>query len=67
MNIPLGSKEHHELMAQFERDFRLKSPERETDPAYMRQGFLYSNGEINQQFLAYRMGYTFGRAREARE
>ena len=57
----LGSREHDDLLAQFERDHKLKNPSRTKDAVYVRQGYLYDNGELCVQFRSYRMGYAFGK------
>ena len=56
----LNTKEHYDLMIQFEKDFKYKI-ERE-DRNLWRNGVIYQNGETNNLFLAYRIGYTLGKA-----
>ena len=68
----LDSKEHYDLMAEFEKLFRSQSQggmwqfrgrvERERDKALWAKGYVYENGEVNQQFLAFRAGYMLGKA-----
>jgi hypothetical protein len=63
--MQLGSKEHYDLMDQFERefkqDFRL---DREKDREWWRQGHCYENGEASKAFNAYIRGYSLGKAVE---
>lgn len=58
----LKSKEHYDLMAQFEREFKHKRLDREKNKELWAIGHVYENGEVNDLFLAYRLGYTFGQA-----
>ena len=59
----LGSKEHDELLAQFERvsRLRLREADRVKDKEWQRKGQFYNNGEINRDFINYRNGYSFGK------
>lgn len=57
----LKSKEHYDLMAQFENDCkpgRLDKEPRESWP----RGVIYQDGQVNALFLVYRMGYAYGKA-----
>ena len=61
MNI--NNKEHDDLMVQFERDMEIKGPYLHREPKELwPKGYVYGHGETNKLFLAYRMGYSFGRA-----
>lgn len=57
----LLTREHYELMDQFEREFagegRMDKEGRELWAA----GNIYQNGHVNDLFLAYRRGYSFGK------
>lgn len=55
------AREHYELMAMFEREFKDLRLDRE-DKAYWPKGNVYQNGETNKLFLAYRRGFAYGRA-----
>ena len=61
--MSLTSKEHYELMSQFEKDFsgdhRL---DREKDKALWAKGHVYECGKANEIFLAYRRGHAYGQA-----
>ena len=59
--MTLTSKEHHELMEQFEREFRYRRVDREPK-AIWPQGNVYQDGVTNELFLAYRRGYALARA-----
>ena len=62
--MTLGSREHEEIIAMFDREFshlRLDKEARE----FWNQGNIYQNGEANNLFLAYRKGFAFGKATAA--
>lgn len=57
--MKLLDKEHYDLMEIFESDrgFSLtKEPKR-----LWAQGHVYQNGHINDQFIAFRKGYAYGK------
>jgi hypothetical protein len=56
----LNTKEHYDLMAKFERDFRYERLEREDHDMWAKNR-IYKNGNMNNLFLAYRMGYAYGK------
>lgn len=56
----LTTKEHYDLMAQFEREFSGRM-DRE-DKSLWPQGYVYQDGHVNNLFLAYRRGYSFCKA-----
>lgn len=58
--MTLTSKEHYDLMAQFEREFSHRRVEKEADKARWAKGNVYQDGTVNELFLAYRRGYSFG-------
>lgn len=60
--MQLHTKEHYDLMAQFERTFQNERLDRETDKELWIKGRIYQSGETNKLFLAYRLGYAFGKA-----
>ena len=55
----LKSKEHYELMAQFEREYQHERLDREPKDLWPK-GRLYQDGRVNSLFLAYRRGYSLG-------
>lgn len=61
----LTSREHYELMACFEREYRGMRLDKEEKSRWV-HGNLYQDGQVNALFLAYRRGYAFaqGQARE---
>lgn len=61
----LKTKEHYELMAQFEKEFKNRSIDREKDKNLWETGELYINGETNKLFKAYRSGYIYGKVSNA--
>lgn len=56
----LMTKEHYELMACFEREFKGRMDKE--DKALWSRGAIYQDGGINQMFLAYRRGYALGKS-----
>jgi len=62
----INSKEHYDLMDQFEKGFyylRLDKEERKL----WQNGIIYQNGETNNLFKAYREGYALGKVVERDE
>jgi hypothetical protein len=58
----LFTKEHYDLMAQFERDYKYRRLEREKDKAlWGKLQRIYENAKVNNLFLAYRKGYALGK------
>ncbi len=57
----LHTKEHRDLMNQFERDFHYLCIDRESKELWNRK-IIYQNGKTNEIFLSYRLGYSFGKA-----
>jgi len=55
----LHTKEHQDLMAQFEREFHGRRLDRE-DKSFWARGIIYQDGQTNELFLAYRRGYALG-------
>lgn len=55
----LLSKEHYDLMAQFEREHSGRFDKE--DKALWPNGFIYQDGHVNELFLAYRRGYEYAR------
>lgn len=59
----LNTIEHDELISQFERDFRITGGRARKEPKELwKSGHLYCHGETNELFLAYRIGYAYGKA-----
>lgn len=56
----LFSKDHYELMAMFEKEFKHHRLDRERKELWSK-GHIYENGETNFLFLAYRKGYSYGK------
>lgn len=57
----IKTKEHYDLMAQFEADFKHLPLAREAKDDWSR-GILYQNGNTNELFKVYRYGYAYGKA-----
>ena len=60
----LITREHYELIDQFERDLEIKGYyARKESKDLWSKGVIYCHGETNDMFLAYRHGYAFGKAK----
>ncbi len=57
----IGSKEHYELLAQFEKNFSHMRLDREQDKSLWKIGQVYEDGETNALYTAYILGYMHGR------
>ena len=64
-DMKLITKEHADLMAQFEKAFNLKGRqvEKESKKLWAKSN-IYQHGETNLLFLAYRAGYASGKCAE---
>lgn len=57
----LATKEHYDLIEQFEHDIKPGRLDKEAKADWAR-GIIYQDGTVNQMFLVYRHGYAFGKA-----
>lgn len=57
----LKTKEHHELIAQFDRDYSHFRTDKEPKELW-EKGIVYQDGTTNQLFRAYQSGYSFAKA-----
>jgi hypothetical protein len=60
--MQLHTKEHYDLMAQFEKTFKNERLDREEDKELWAKGRIYQSGKTNELFATYRLGYAFGKA-----
>lgn len=60
--MTLNSKDHYDLMEQFEREFRGFARMDKEDKSLWAKGRIYQHGELNSMFLAYRRGVSYGTA-----
>lgn len=58
--MTIGSKEHYEILEQFEKNFKGMRLDRENKSLW-KMGQVYENGETNNLYKAYILGYSFGR------
>jgi len=61
--MKIGSKEHHEMMIQFEREFKKYGRgrlDREVKELWA-TGAVYQEGDVNSAFLMFRIGYAYGK------
>jgi hypothetical protein len=59
----LNTKEHYDLMAKFEQDFKNERLDKENKELWSK-GRIYQDGTVNNLFLAYRLGYSFRKGME---
>lgn len=58
----LNTKEHYELIAQFEKHYKgLGRLEKEAKEDWVR-GIIYEDGKTNEMFQMYRSGYAYGKS-----
>ena len=57
----LKSKEHYDLMAQFEKDLLPGRLDKEPKELWAK-GIVYQDGAVNGLFLAYRTGHSLGKS-----
>lgn len=57
----LGSKEHYEILDNFEKNFNYLRLDRENDKELWKKGIIYQSGETNNMYNAFIIGYSFGR------
>ena len=57
----IGSKEHYDILAEFEKNFSYCRLDREKDVCLWRKGQVYESGETNKLYAAYIAGYSLGR------
>lgn len=55
------SKDHYELIAMFDREFKGIRLDKEAKDMWPK-GYVYQNGETNRLFDAYRRGHALGKA-----
>jgi hypothetical protein len=59
--MSLGSQEHYDMIAMFERVFTGQRFDKESKDMWSK-GYVYQNGETNNLFLAFRHGVAYGKA-----
>ena len=57
----LGTKEHYDLMLNFEKLYKGHRLDKE-DKKLWSKSIIYQDGLVNKLFLAYRYGYTLGKS-----
>ena len=57
--MTIGSKEHYDMIAMFERTFKGHRFDKE-DKTLWAKGNVYQNGDTNNLFLAFRQGVAYG-------
>lgn len=59
--MTIGSQEHYDIIAMFDREFSHLRLDKETKDIWSKS-HVYQNGDVNNLFLAYRKGFAFGKA-----
>lgn len=59
----LGTQEHYDLIAQFDRQFKGRRLDKE-DKSLWRRGVVYQDGHVNHLYDAFIRGYALGKAVE---
>ena len=57
--MSLFSKEHYDLINDFERNFSERFDKE--DKSLWAKSIIYQDGEVNKLFLAFRLGYSAGK------
>ncbi len=57
----IGTKEHYDLIVQFDRQFKHLRLDKE-DKEFWRKGHVYQDGHVNQFYGAFFQGYALGKA-----
>ncbi len=63
----LNSKEHYELIAQFEKECKGMGRIDKEEKSDWARGIIYQDGKMNALFSIYRMGYAYGKCYERLE
>ncbi len=58
--MKIGTKEFEDILESFEKNFSHMRLDKESKE-YWRTGQMYENGETNNAYRAYTLGYSFGR------
>ena len=59
--MTIGSKEHYEIIENFDNNFAHQRLDKEKNKSLWKKGQVYENGETNALYKAYIMGYAFGK------
>ena len=58
----LFSKEHYELITQFDKEFKKEGRLDKEPKELWSRGRIYQHADINNMFLAYRKGIAYGKS-----
>lgn len=58
--MQVGTKEWEEIIQNFEKHYKHLRLDKEPEE-YQKKGQLYQNGEVNNLYTAFALGYSFGR------
>lgn len=59
--MTVGSKEYYEMLSNFEKHYTGRRFDKES-AEFQKSGNIYQDGEVNNLFLAFRLGYSYARA-----
>ena len=58
--MELFGKEHYEIMAEFEKQYKYERLDKESKGLW-NKCIIYQDGNVNNLFIAFRRGYSFGK------
>ena len=61
LTMKIGSKEHQEILENFEKNFSDLRLDKEENKQLWRKGIVYQNGETNKLYNVFILGYGFAR------
>lgn len=61
--MQIHTQEHADMIADFERNVRPRGRLDKEDKSQWPRGFIYQDGMVNVQFLAFRHGYSVARCK----
>jgi hypothetical protein len=57
----IGTKEHYDLLNMFERSIAKHHRKEREDKSLWKKGVIYQDGNVNNMYLAFISGYSYGR------
>ena len=59
--MKIGSKEHYEILENFEKNFKYLRLDKEKNKELWSKGYVYENGDANTIYKAFLSGYSLAR------
>ena len=57
----IGTKEHYDILLSFEKNYKHKRLDREKNKELWKKCQIYENGEVNELYKAFILGYSLGK------